>query len=210
MLWRERPSTLVIPALNGGARQIQLPAQDPDEIEPREAAHAFSRASGAIAGEWSIRSRMADPNMHHAWLRRVAYELLSFYFDFGFKNVIENRIASAGSYPKGRQKSVNLFQEGLLAIFGSTSDAPDANVRRTVGKQLWHAYRHFVPPEFLEGFLLQIGTRRIGAQSDANAIETGFEKWISDCLKDEDWPAGLRPPYPRLIRKMAARSRGWD
>jgi hypothetical protein len=113
------------------------------------------------------------------------------------------RARSNGRYRRGRTLSASseqIFQAGLMAIFSHLPDqkepkrprdgnfpktprrrvAPYSSAQRqTLGREMWHAYRHYVPPPFLRGFIKQaqtIGTRRGWRNS---AAEPGFEEWVT-------------------------------
>ena len=53
--------------------------------------------------------------------------------------------------------------------------------RELLGKQLWHAFRHVVPPPFLTAFLTEYGSaRRRGDFTKHSSVEPGFSDWIID------------------------------
>ena len=74
------------------------------------------------------------------------------------------------------------------AFCAGTTQKNDANPepltnsqRELLGKQLWHAFRHVVPPPFLTAFLTEYGSaRRRGDFTKHSSVEPGFSDWIID------------------------------
>ena len=82
--------------------------------------------------------------------------------------------------------------------------------REILGKQLWHAFRHFVPPQFLNGFIAEYGPaanrRRL---SDPDYIEPGFRDWIIARLCENSDNIELRDgQYPGMLLDDVAHQMG--
>ena len=109
----------------------------------------------------------------------------------------------------------NLFQKGLRALFAHDKDAVTARDRERIGERLWHAYRHFVPPTFLAGFLRQIPSAELLQRAASKEIEPGFKERVVEKLfralgdgnlpePDID-PLERRGRYPRQVEREAKR-----
>lgn len=135
---------------------------------------------------------------------------------------------------RGKPAPVNPFQRGLYAVFavakpqrnrrpvkpaqlgssGSTDKLPlprrglTPAVRERLGKQMWQAYRHFVPPALINGFVLQIGVETIRAMAPTD-IAPGFEGWIAKGLAaaKSSGDTDHRGRYSKSIRTEAKRHR---
>jgi hypothetical protein len=194
-----------------------------DSDDPSE----FDRASDMVCRKWEARKRSAgeDRGSRVAWLEGVSYRLLKAIIESDTDNVeqFEQRSSRYGRDRAGKGASTNLFQRGLMALFAHDPNAITPRDRERIGKRLWHAYRHFVPPEFLAGFLCQIRSAGLLKRAAANEIELGFEDWVAEKLFRaraaeppvvDPEPLERRGTYPKQIQRLAKRrldqNSDWD
>lgn len=105
----------------------------------------------------------------------------------------------------------NPFQIVLSAVFCGKGPKPSTSTFERIWKQLWHAFRHFVPTPFLEGFLLQSRTKDICSRALQPDLEAGYDDWVtvqlgiylaeSDCGFELDYP--WLQGYPEYILEGA-------
>ena len=77
-----------------------------------------------------------------------------------------------------------------------------------MGKQLWYAFRHFVPLPLLDGFLTQCTDRGLKrSTSIKGVVEPGFDEWILENLAISADGLDIRKEVypPGLLKAHAAR-----
>jgi hypothetical protein len=79
-------------------------------------------------------------------------------------------------------KEDDIFWQAFGAIFPPGQGRPPRSTINRLGKQLTYAYRHYVPPIVLEGFLLQCRAKDIGERALSASLEPGWENWVSQHL----------------------------
>lgn len=132
-------------------------------------------------------------------------------------NIFEERIKDCKRNPRRKREGLNPFQHGLMALFADareTKNVPNPKAisprdRERIGKELWYAYRHYVPQEFLAGFLKQVRSPDLARRSVEGEIEAGFEEWIINSyaaeMNDDTSGFDARGTYPKGIEKAAER-----
>lgn len=165
--------------LDGVRSELSL-IPKPGPAEQLEANRLFDAACRKIQAEWKKRSRSGSKR-DLAWLAVTAYEVIGEMVRNELDDVFERRIAEHGRRRRGRTGNPNRFQVGLLAIFADGLDAVNARDRERIGKKLWRAYRHYVPPQFLTGFLMQPR----GELLPGHDLSRDFRDWIIDRRADE-------------------------
>ena len=167
----------------------------------------FDSACFAISAEWTIRQKKGLSG-NIAWLETAAYQLLSRVCSERLGALIEKRIASYGRSRQGNTTLATLFRRGLLAIFAHdrSSSAPTDQQRASSGKRLWHAYRHYVPPEFLIGFLEQTSASLDKSRS-CDWIIPAFVSWVIQ-QRAQDVSPETRGPYPEEVEQQITSYQG--
>ena len=117
--------------------------------------------------------------------------------DEELEELFERRIFHHGGYLQGQHDRLNPFQHGLIALFAHHQAAMPRQTRERIGKELWCAYRHYVPPAFLLGFLGQVRPTGLPRRSIDEVIDPAFEQWIIEQRSREDDNHDARGPYPR-------------
>lgn len=146
---------------------------------PRTAVRRFAEDSDALINEWIAKQaspparRAESPN---AWLKREAYRLILPYVNSTDYSIFLTvcRFDRRSDHVIG-EATKNPFKLGLLAI--SCDDSVFSRQNRNVfGNQMLYAWRHDVPPEFLNAFLaISGGPSLIAKKISENYIEPGFE-----------------------------------
>lgn len=168
-----------------------------------ESTRLFDQAVRVIQGEWRL--RIGPSNRDLGWLKRACYTLIAEILALDQADVFEDRIRAHGRYARGARGRPNIFQTGLMAIFADDRLALNARDRERFGKQLWTAYRHYVPAEFLIGFLSQrdgskpVKSRGKGKSQDPEKLQRDFHEWIIERRSTDDRDDLFRGPYPRAI-----------
>lgn len=171
-----------MPRLDGTSVSIDVPG--PDE-SGETAEQLFEEACHAVAAELNIRDRAKAEK--RTWTQKVCYQFLSYMLAYGHRSMFDERIRLLGRDPKGSGR-VNPIQRGLLAVFAREPGLVDEGDREYFGKRLWYAYRHYVPPCFLIGFLHEVWSSDAERKVSSNFIEPDFEQWI--------WFERARDPHP--------------
>lgn len=169
----------------------------PGPGEQLEAKRLFDAACRSIQAEWKKRSR---PGLKRdlSWLAGTAYEVIGEMVQNEVDDVFEMRIAENGRHRRGRIGSPNRFQVGLMALFADDPNAVNARDRERIGKKLWRAYRHYVPPELLIGFLMQPK----GELLPGHDLSRDFLDWIIDRRSEESAAENeSRGEYPSEIEE---------
>ena len=156
---------------------------------------AWRRTDGRRVGEISP----------HDWLRFHCYCFIQIVIARGQVPLFEHRIRSQAYGGRGRKGTRNICRTGLLAIFAHQKSSLKSRDRDRFGQQLNHAYRHFVPAPFLQGFLQQ-----------SKAVKTDNAGWMPIDPQFSDWVAeelfnatmnrhqNYRGKYPRAITAQVA------
>lgn len=193
------------PQVNGPHTFLDLPSADGTRTRAEQ---AFNSACQAISEEWETAAAKRTGEELIQWLQGVAYQLLGHIFDHGLDFLIDERLRGFNRYSRGNEALANCFQRGLLAVFAHETRyrGPNAAQRSKMGRRLLHAYRHYVPHEFLRGFLSQVGDDQLKAKIESGLIEPGFEEWVVLKRLTDERP-DFRGPYPSEIEELVATMR---
>ncbi len=158
-------------------------------IDDHAAGESFERVSNAVLEESQFRYDQLTPrSLRHKgtggiedlnkWLKKVSYVIISHYIEIEASYVFSQRISKYRSAIRGSKGNPNIFQTGIFSILCAGDNYLDAKKRYLFGRQLWYAYRHYIPHFLLDGFVTQTG-KNISGDIDRQ-IEPGFEEWIID------------------------------
>lgn len=184
---------ILIDAIEGGQHAIALPDfGTPNSDEMIELA-AKALCIESARRKDARRKPRSSTKVWESWFRPVSYRFVCHIIDEGFEDEILARIKKYKRYTE----SENVFSRYLLGIFAEDQANFTESDRHRMSRQLWYAYRHYVPWNFLNGFLLQL--KDFDVQSDLLRIEPGFEDWIIErrALSPED--RRIRGAYPKHI-----------
>lgn len=138
------------------------------------------------------------------------YELVRSCLHFTTLEDLETRsIQNGHKLPE----NANPFQLGLAAIFKAKGPKPPRMSAERIWKQAWYAHRHFVPSEFLEGFLRQCRATGIQERALSPYIEPGFDQWVIEHLAaataghacdfgDDDFPHHIRTAASEIAQQL--------
>ncbi len=205
---------------DGGFRALEAPGS---EHSPAVAEAVFEAGCRAISGEFAVRhasevkekGRRKDAKKrgeaNHvaastangaqgsaiAWLHKTGYPYLSLTLESGHTGLFENRIRGFERDRGERGRDVNPFQRGLLALFAHDKGGLRERDREWIGKRLWYAFRHYVPSEFVTGFLHEVWHADPWRPA-IDALEPGLEEWICIQRAHDETPE-LRGRYPEEL-----------
>ena len=204
--------TLTLP--HGSRVKLEQPFEN-----DQAGAALFDRISRTIEAEWSSCRDATRPDALRRsipWLTQASYEALSSLIDDdleGLRQLFADRIKESHG-ERAPRDSLNMFQVGLMAIFAHNPAALHRRTRERIGKELWHAFRHYVPPAFLLGFLTQVRSPGLARRSVKGVIEPGFESWIVEQRLKGEFNHDARGAYPAAIdEQVSSRSDqhgSWD
>lgn len=161
----ERRATIEI----GGAT-LNMPYNGQGTVE---ALGMFDSLSKEIVSEFlservAAKAHSSRKTVNYARLKKTCYTVIGEILVQGHENLFELRLRQYSRYSRRQFQHLNPFQRGLLAIFAHDTgrdktrpkvldDKPkemlSAKNRHTFGHQMWQAFRHYVPPEFFNGFV---------------------------------------------------------
>lgn len=162
-----------MPTLAGAATAIDVPVVGASDLA---AMALFGEASGLISTELHVRKK--EKAEHREWLQGVTYQLIGMIISNGFAGLFKERIANFDRKRPATAKQINPFQIGLLATFAHDKGVMNEPERRYFGTRLWYAYRHYVPHEFLAGFLHQVWVKGAEERAATDYIEPNFVSWV--------------------------------
>lgn len=180
---------------------------EPRSSHPREAHRLFNKVAEAIQKDWRENGSPDHPKAPGQrkkkrdlrWLKVTSYVVLTEMLRLELDDVFETRIKKHRRYPRGQRGHPNRFQLGLMALFAEQPNILNPRDRERLGKQLWQAHRHYVPPAFLLGFLSQLQGKDAGENLVGSDLLRDFKDWIIERRTiDAD---GERGDYPMEIEQ---------
>lgn len=161
------------------------------------------------------------------WVKRICYRMIELHIREDRLDELTDRIDRHERGRRGVKGDPNPFQTGLLAIFAHSrkiqrpsKKAPGetelveligTHDRQRFGKQLFYAYRHFIPADRLARFIAFSYTHRKHSKLPNNFIDPLFNAHVAHHLADAEVDIEDRGPYPGEIEKAAAKlqKQGW-
>lgn len=189
-----------------GGRRLELELE-PKTSDSREADRLFDKVSMAIQKHWNEYGpahQSTPPGQRKKkrdlrWLKVTSYTVLAEILCLELEEVFEHRIKKHRRYPRGQRGDPNPFQLGLMALFAEQPDILNSRDRERLGKQLWQAHRHYVPPTFLLGFLSQLEGKAPGPKLVGSDLLRDFKDWIIERRAID--AGGERGDYPMEIEQ---------
>ena len=178
----------------GGTEAIELP----DDHDDPNASSLIETAAHTICLELARRKEMkrvseAPQQDIAAWLRPICYRFIMQCIDTALLEVLYKRQTRYRRFTNTEE----VFSRGLAAIFAEDSLNFTHQDQHRYSRQLWYAYRHYVPWVFLNGFLSQL--QNFEKQKALSRIEPGFEDWIVSRKMAEYSPPDPRGSYSKEI-----------
>lgn len=161
------------------------------------------------------------------WVKRICYRMIELHLQEERFYELNDRIAKNERQLRGITGDPNPFQTGLLAIFAHnpkiqrpSKKVPQENKwvevmgardRERFGKQLFYAYRHFIPADRLSRFIAFSYSHREHTKLPFDFIDPLFNAHVAHHLANAEVDIEYRGPYPRAIKKAAAKlsMHGW-
>ncbi len=161
------------------------------------------------------------------WVKRICYRMIELHIHEERFHELEDRISRYERRRRGIKGDPNPFQTGLLAIFAHnpkiqrpSKKAPGeidlvelmgTHDRERFGKQLFYAYRHFIPADRLARFIAFSYTHRKHSELPNDFIDPLFNAHVAHHLADAEVDLEDRRDYPDAIEKAAAElnKHGW-
>lgn len=193
---------VTMPLMGGDFKALDVPTPGQDLLI---AERLFEQASVAIAREWQARGSATAKRRR--WLEKVCYEFISLILEHDFEELIDARIRKFQRGKRGKASSANPFHRGLLAIFAHDKNRLLSDKdRHYLGNRLWYAYRHYVPAEFVIGFLMEVWNSGGAERLRTNAIEPDFREWVI-IQRASNEATGSRGKYEPNIEDWVRRTR---
>lgn len=180
----------------GGPKDSEGYIDLPDTFEDKNWAMAIEEAAHKICLESAKQKEMrraGDLRSWLSWVRPICYRFIVHCIEHGCMDDLRRRIRRYNR----QTNSEDLFSVCLLAIFAEDSANFTESDRYRISRQLWYAYRHYVPWQFLNGFLSQL--HNFENQKMLSRIERGFEDWIVQRRSVDYGSVEYRGNYPEEI-----------
>ena len=176
---------------------VELP-MSPDDQEAEElieaAAHAICIESVNIKNARRSGDPAQDPWAE--WVRPVCYRFIEHCIAQSLEDHLNKRLARYRRYTD----SEDIFSRYLLAIFAEDAVNFTESDRYRLSWELWYAYRHYVPWQFLNGFIINL--KNFSKQKALNRIEAGFSDWIA-LHRSANPDVSSRGIYPKAIEELS-------
>lgn len=180
--------------------------------------------ASAFAEEYDLRRswkamRRASPDGRDplTWLKNACYPVIIAWMAAELWDEIEGRVVAEGRFTRGARKAQpNVFELGIMGVFAkrreifrvSTSKPGGARDqsrdRSRIANAMWYAFRHYIPPELLDGFNMQYpGHRKDGGSAPNMLIEPPLREWVIEHRAHDELLESLteqyRGRYPRRV-----------
>ena len=197
------PHSAYIPLLDRGIFRFDRPAGDYEEW-----ARALAPICAAVIRDYRKRQASLGGVRREGandWLTRVAYDLLLPALEDDQREHFEEWNKRHSRYLRHDvQHQLNPFQVGLMALFAPDPQVLSRRTRHRIGKRLWHAARHYVPPPLVPGFIKQLESSGLEQRADEGRIEAGFEGWVAQRRVNAEGGMLERGIYPRPVALLVA------
>ena len=204
------PKTVPLTLRSGGSRTIKLPEQ---YDEYGEAKAKFERACRLIETELKARAVALEqlpktPKGNrkqncYDWMKPACYVLISSVLELEYNQIFLDRLERHHRYPRSDPATLGPFQLGLNAVFANDGPADQClapDIRYRISRELFYAYRHFIPHELINGFLVQVGGVLSSLErKDGESIEPQFREWVIFHLLNTSLSHEGRGTYPKSI-----------
>ena len=179
-----------------GAATLNMPYSGQGAVD---ALGMFDNLSKEIVSDFlservAAKAHSSRKTVSYAALKKHCYTVIGEILMQGHENLFELRLRQYSRYSRRHFHDLNPFQRGLLAIFAHDAgrdntrpkirdDKPKellgAKNRHVFGHQMWQAFRHYVPPEFFNGFIWETGGRvaRPRGRHDGY-IKYDYQNWV--------------------------------
>lgn len=183
--------------------------QHPQNVCDLEDGNTFDKACRLIATEFE-QAKYANGKVRrdgklisrHVWLGKTCYPIIQYLIGEEVEDLLFGRIDKYSRQVRGSKGTDNIFQTALMAISAHDPMSIRHQDRERHGKNLMIAHRHFVPVEFLEGFLSKCSVQYFDDPTNAKSIDSNFENWIIEHSIDQVSLRAFRDKYPRRIQTI--------
>lgn len=138
-----------------------------EEIKERQSL----RLRGLIA-----RDRV-DPGQ---WLKSACYQIILSWYACDFDCEIDARIEKHNRFVKGEKKERDIFQRGIVGLFATDAKVIPDTHRSRLADPMWYAFRHYIPPVWLNEFNRKYPGHRAHRADWRQYIEPELEDWVTE------------------------------
>lgn len=168
------------------------------------------------------------------WLRVSLYGVILAWFAHDDGQELDARVPLKKLNSKAiLEKPSAEFHLAIAAIFAHHHQIITPTERNRLADPMWHAFRHYIPPELLLGFNTQYPAHEKGNRAVLGAIDDALTAWVTEqrlLAAFGNWDCvDRRGQYPREIenfiaekldahheailkrrRQLSGQSQGWD
>lgn len=207
------------------AKLDRLCRQITDEFTKRRLAER-NRNAAAKKGASTSESRGEKPSKAIGlkplqWLKPVCYQLIVSFLDDELFEHLEARHRRLGRYSKNPKAERDIFSSGIMAIFAHVQQKKDAaflteTERSRLARQMWFAFRHFIPAPLINGFNEQYPFHAPNRSFSDDHLAPELADWIVErfaleVIRDVDltsyrgvYPDDIRSEFNRVCGKVQA------
>jgi hypothetical protein len=186
------------------------------ELRPGTAGCELDQIENLFVEELQLRRRQRrngqkakDALTPTEWLRISLYAVILVWLRHDDGHELDARVP-----PKKANSQVILgkpsaeFHLAIAAIFAHHTQIITPTERNRLADPMWHAFRHYIPPELLLGFNTQHPAHEKGSRAVLGTIDPALTAWVTEqrllaAFGDRDC-VERRGPYPREIETFIA------
>lgn len=195
------PTSFQLPRRDGTIETIEVPSRGTDHTT---AMGMFGKACLLIGEEWHLRDKHGKRD--HDWTKKVCYALIIAMTEQGFGELFRDRLVEFDRKPAG-ERVEQLFLRGIRAIFAHDLGIIELINPHRFADELWIAYRHYVPVEFLTGFLRTNSPKKRPSLINEGRIDPEMRAWVVIERARDDCP-NLRGSYDDQLETKVVGLRG--
>lgn len=209
------PHPPVIPAHRSRAR-IFLAKDGWTELRPGTPNGELDRVEKIFFDEYRFRRferkqgrKAPDRLTPIEWLRVSLYSVILVWFGYQDGDELDERVpAKKANSDKIRRKASAEFHLAIAGIFARNQQIITPTERNRLADPMWHAFRHYVPPELLLGFNTQYPAHEKENMAALGEIDPALTAWVTEqrllaAYGDRDC-VERRGQYPREIEDFIA------
>lgn len=137
-----------------------------------------ARSRSTAIGHGKDEARL--PVSLNLWLKPICYNIILSYENADMHGVLDRRIGNHGRHSRGTPKNLSIFQIGLMALFAhrEARSILDVRERDRMSRQMWYAFRHYIPPALINGFNCQFPENSRASKSEQPELEPSMISWV--------------------------------
>lgn len=195
-----------IEAADGNSTMFAMP-ESSGRIDAQE--KQFDRIAKAISEAWKARVTPPHSNQkaRRSDLERACYHLITWCLEKDLVRLLKRRAKIKRHKERKIAHRSEVFHVGLDAIFERQRDGLTANQRARLVREMWFAFRHYIPEFMFVGFIHQCGGSVRIAQLGVDHILPDFREWVIERRTNDGLLQRARGSYDAEIQRAVRAKR---